>query len=105
MSLSEAIIEMLDELTWKPGACDICPPDDTETLVADAQGDMESGGGFLGTFCRRHLELALAMGEHQLAQRTKSMVERNRLDTLYGPPGGARQRSVRRARAPLCADS
>jgi hypothetical protein len=63
-----AITALLDKLTWRSGRCDYCP-DVPGATVADAEGDMESGAGYHGTYCRQHLQLALAMNGHQ-AQRT-----------------------------------
>jgi hypothetical protein len=63
-----AIAKLLNSMAWESGRCDYCP-DAPEQLVTDAEGDMESGAGYHGTYCRQHLQLALAMNGHQ-AQRT-----------------------------------
>jgi hypothetical protein len=84
-----AITVLLDKLAWKPGRCDYCPAA-AEQLVTDAEGDMESGAGYHGTFCRPHLQLALAMNGHQARNLAATEAFNARLDAGRRERGGVR---------------
>jgi len=74
-----AIAAHLDTLAWKQGQCDYCVGA-PEAEVTDAEGDMESGAGHRGTFCRRHLQLTLAMNGHQAQALAATEAFNARLD-------------------------
>lgn len=83
-----AITAHLNTLAWKQGRCDYCVGG-PEADVTDAEGDMESGSGYRGTFCRSHLRLALAMNGHQAQALAATEAFNERLEA-HRERGGVR---------------
>lgn len=93
MSLSEAIIGMLEEMEWKPGICMSCPSayQPTDGLVAVAEGGQESGGCGQGPFCRRCMGRLASMDEFQQERRRETEAFNARLHALRGTSRRERQ--------------